>query len=235
MGPVKLADNVWNLTPGPKNSLSASFLISGSTGAILFDTGFGEEFLPPFISKITDLPVTVINSHYHFDHIGCNKAFPEFYMHPFELDLLDPDLKSKGRPLYDGTKFNLGDREIEVVYLPGHSKGSVALFDRKNRQFFAGDTVSTRYIYMLKGDYSIQDFADSMDKILSLCDESATIFCCHGETAVDIGLVRKLKDIILRVNDGSMAPERIEKRGGRIDMITDLYLTEEDIGFSFPL
>ncbi len=235
MGPVKLADNVWNLTPGPDASLSASFLITGSAGAILFDTSFGEVYLPPLINEITEHPVTVINSHYHFDHVGGNKAFPEFYMHPYELDLLDPDLKATGRPIFDGTKFDLGDREIEVVYLPGHSKGGVSLFDRKNKQFFAGDTVSTRYIYMLKGDYSTPDFADSMDKILNLCDESAVIFCCHGVTAAHIGLVRKLKDIILRVNDGAMVPQRIEKKGGRIDMITDLYLTEEGIGFSFPL
>jgi glyoxylase-like metal-dependent hydrolase (beta-lactamase superfamily II) len=44
-----------------------SYLILGSKRALLFDTGL--------VSQLTSLPVTVLNSHTHFDHVGDNWQF----------------------------------------------------------------------------------------------------------------------------------------------------------------
>lgn len=52
-----------------------SHLIVGDDSAVLFDTGMG--FLPirPVVERITSLPVSVINSHTHYDHVGGNHEF----------------------------------------------------------------------------------------------------------------------------------------------------------------
>lgn len=42
-------------------------------------------------------------------------------------------------PLADGDVIDLGDRQYEVLHLPGHTHGSIALFDRTNRELFSGD------------------------------------------------------------------------------------------------
>lgn len=42
-------------------------------------------------------------------------------------------------PLYDGDVFDLGDRQIEVIHVGGHSPGSIVLLDRANRIAFTGD------------------------------------------------------------------------------------------------
>ena len=53
-----------------------SFLIVGQTYALLWDTGMGLAPIRPVVEALTDLPVVVINSHSHFDHVGGNWAFP---------------------------------------------------------------------------------------------------------------------------------------------------------------
>ena len=52
-----------------------SYLILGSKSALLFDTGLGIGKITHVVNKLTHLPVTVLNSHTHFDHVGGNADF----------------------------------------------------------------------------------------------------------------------------------------------------------------
>jgi len=51
------------------------YLIIGSNKALLFDTGMGMDHVSPVIKQLTRLPVWVLNSHTHPDHIGGNYEF----------------------------------------------------------------------------------------------------------------------------------------------------------------
>jgi glyoxylase-like metal-dependent hydrolase (beta-lactamase superfamily II)/catechol 2,3-dioxygenase-like lactoylglutathione lyase family enzyme len=52
-----------------------SYLILGSERALLFDTGMGIASIRELVSGLTGLPVVVLNSHTHFDHVGGNWEF----------------------------------------------------------------------------------------------------------------------------------------------------------------
>ncbi|MBZ5497054.1 MAG: MBL fold metallo-hydrolase [Acidobacteriia bacterium] len=52
-----------------------SYLIVGSQRALLFDTGMGMGDLRKIVTQLTRLPIIVLNSHTHFDHIGDNWQF----------------------------------------------------------------------------------------------------------------------------------------------------------------
>jgi glyoxylase-like metal-dependent hydrolase (beta-lactamase superfamily II) len=54
-----------------------SWLYLGSASAALIDSGTGIAAIKPVVESLTTLPVTVINTHYHFDHVGGNAAFAE--------------------------------------------------------------------------------------------------------------------------------------------------------------
>ena len=54
-----------------------SYLIVGDSSAVLFDSGIGLVPLAPVVKALTQLPVRVLNSHSHFDHVGANHEFDQ--------------------------------------------------------------------------------------------------------------------------------------------------------------
>lgn len=54
-----------------------SYLIIGNEKALLFDTGSGISDISSVVGHLCDKEVLAINSHAHFDHVGCNHRFPE--------------------------------------------------------------------------------------------------------------------------------------------------------------
>jgi glyoxylase-like metal-dependent hydrolase (beta-lactamase superfamily II) len=59
-----------------------SYLIIGSRKAILFDTGMGISNIKAVVEQLTKLPVSVLNSHTHNDHVGDNWRFADIYGMP---------------------------------------------------------------------------------------------------------------------------------------------------------
>lgn len=62
-------------------------LIVGSEKALLFDTGYGTGRLDETVRQITALPLIVVNSHGHVDHVLGNPQFSEVHIHPADLTL----------------------------------------------------------------------------------------------------------------------------------------------------
>ncbi len=54
-----------------------SWLIVGRSRALLFDTGMGMSRISTVVRELTRLPVTVVNSHSHYDHVGGNAEFTD--------------------------------------------------------------------------------------------------------------------------------------------------------------
>jgi hydroxyacylglutathione hydrolase len=100
----------------------------------------------------------VINTHGHFDHVGGNGYFlnAKVAIHEADAGILekgDNELSNAGffdgklqpkkpdRTLKEGDKFSSDKLDLEVIHTPGHSPGSICLYDKKRRILFTGDTV----------------------------------------------------------------------------------------------
>ena len=67
-----------------------------------------------------------------------------------------------------GDVIDLGDRTFEVMHLPGHSPGSIGLYDRKAGQFFSGDVVYDGELLDQLSASVIDDYLCSMVRLLDL-------------------------------------------------------------------
>ena len=80
-----------------------SYLLIGSEFALLIDTGLGIGNIKTEIDKLTTLPIKVITTHAHWDHIGGHSMFNMIYIHEEDLEWL-----KNGIPLpLDVVKSNL--------------------------------------------------------------------------------------------------------------------------------
>jgi len=115
--------------------------------------------------------VTILNTHEHFDHVGGNKRFKEFLekmgvsvifaSHRIAADVLEKGddyvilSYAYGRrfepqkvelKLEDGDKLQIGRKRLKVIHTPGHTAGSICLYEPEERILFTGDTVFNRTV-----------------------------------------------------------------------------------------
>ena len=169
----------------------AAFLVRGSEKALLIDTLTGVGSIKAFCRELTDLPLTVVNTHGHVDHLGGNAEFERVYMHPMEMDAVHvhgsvakkiafleaanrmANLTRKGvgtadlvrekpyyiYPITDGEYFNLGGgKVIEAIHVPGHSRGSLAMLDVRERILFVGDSLNLGALLFLENSTSVEEY-----------------------------------------------------------------------------
>ncbi|MDI6606063.1 MAG: MBL fold metallo-hydrolase [Candidatus Omnitrophota bacterium] len=133
-------------------------LASGeNSSAIIIDPGSEAPKIKGVLAKHGLRPGLVINTHGHYDHIGCDDKFGvPVYVHVQDLPLLkDSRLNLSGmfafsyrvhseiRTLEDKEQIKLDDIELEVMHMPGHTPGGIALLLKKPKDkiVFTGDSL----------------------------------------------------------------------------------------------
>lgn len=173
------------------------YLIAGEKYALLLDTGFDGSWLPEQVRELTDLPVTLVHSHHHGDHTGGDANWSPVWIHEEEVGEL---LSQPGHeqldvhPLYDREVIDLGGRRLQIIHVPGHSRGSIALLDIDNRMLFSGDTVMRQPVFLQNSDSDAYSFLESLDKLAARSEEFDRIYPSHGDYPIgieDIAYLRK--------------------------------------------
>lgn len=152
----------------------------------------------------------VINTHLHVDHAVGDKFVAEKFRVPVlghrSDEVLGERLQQQAQMfgmrekldsvsltsyLEDGEKVRIGNGELEVLHVPGHSRGSVALYDREGKYVIVGDALFAGSIG--RTDLPGGDFGTLVksikDKLLSLPDDTA-VYPGHGP-ATTIGRERR--------------------------------------------
>ena len=170
-----------------------SFLIEGSDKALLIDGLSGVGSLKAFVRELTELPVTLVNTHGHVDHIGANFEYKEVYIAPEDIPLMyahsdmemrlgfaksgamfaplptEPKLSDvtvpgpvKTLPMKNGDIFDLGGVKLEVIAVPGHTRGTVVFLDRDRRIVYSGDACNRNTLVYGEESASIEEFKESL-------------------------------------------------------------------------
>ena len=64
--------------------------------------------------------------------------------------------------VYDGSVFDLGERVVEVIAVPGHTAGTIVLLDRKNGIVFSGDACNANTLLFLPHSTSVEAYRESL-------------------------------------------------------------------------
>ena len=186
------------------------FLLTGEQRALLFDTGNPGGDLKDFVAGLTKLPVFVLLSHAHGDHVGGLGQFGRVYIHQDEEPLLrrhSPDIAVEY--VEDGQVFDLGGETVTAYHVPGHTPGGLVLLDTARRRLYAGDMLSDLSLYMFMEHCSLADYVASMDKLEALTFDEA--YTCHGSPVLGKESVAGLRAVAAGVLDGSVTPELAHK------------------------
>lgn len=145
----------------------------------------------------------IINTHLHIDHVAGVPFLRKKYGAPLLAHVGDKFLGEKiyyqaaafgldmeiegieiSEFLKNGDKIKIGHGEIEVIEVPGHSKGSIALYDPQGKWLISGDALfrgSIGRTDLPGGDY--RELIDSISSKLLTLPEDTVIFPGHGPTS----------------------------------------------------
>ena len=132
---IQINKNSWRIEDGGVRF----FLLTGTERALLIDSGMMVNNAKDIAQELTDLPVSLLNTHADRDHIGSTEQCETFYMHPAEETLYRSSGKSGSFiPVKEGDIIDLGQRELKIIEIPGHTSGSIGVLDVAGRVLDGG-------------------------------------------------------------------------------------------------
>ena len=173
-----------------------------------------------FITERELIPVCVMLTHGHFDHIygltdfvrtygvpaymDPNETYSFEHTNPYvcgKYDLALPELPESFQDAKEGDIIEVGDLRFEVLQTPGHSVGGLCYLERNEKILFSGDTIFAGAIGRTDhpgGDYDLL-MKSIWEKIMCL-DGDIRIFPGHGPST-DIARERMTNPFLLPFNE----------------------------------
>lgn len=212
---IKINDNTWRIED---NHHVRFFLLTGTKEALLIDSGMMVCNAREIAEELTNLPIRLLLTHADRDHVGSNAEFDTFYMHPSEAANYYNTQKMTGdfTPIEDGDQLDLGDRPLEIIAIPGHTPGSIAVLDVKNRVLISGDPIQDGMIFMFGVQREMHAYLKSLRKLDAYRDRFDEIYPSHGSIPVKPELIDQLYDASVRMLNGEFAYEEAEFHGMKV-------------------
>ena len=171
---LSVNDHIWLLND---NNEATGYVIAGTRYAAVIDTMIGLVDVRAITEELTDLPLILINTHGHIDHIGGNWGFEKAFMNLADQAVAEKSLShpqvEEAIELYnlvfpafenieDEQEFDLGEIILTAYHFPGHTPGEIVLFDKKDRILFSGDGVLEQLWLQLPESMSVEVQIKSM-------------------------------------------------------------------------
>jgi glyoxylase-like metal-dependent hydrolase (beta-lactamase superfamily II) len=203
---VELEKNIWRIVPpAPSGNV---YVLKGRLKNVLIDTGLYQTFgyvrgeLERIGLTVEEIDL-VINTHEHFDHIGGNPFLRRTAMiaahrsAATKIELQDEyvtHMKENNQSLDDDfsiniwlenrAMFDIGDYKLKILHTPGHTSGSIIIYEPFKHFMFTGDTVvKGEYLTPMLESGSAAEFVNSIERLQTL--KIRTLYPGHGEESHD--------------------------------------------------
>ncbi|MCQ2592247.1 MAG: MBL fold metallo-hydrolase [Treponema sp.] len=190
---------------------SRQFFFIGTEKVLLVDTGFGRIDFTARIREYSELPIEVVLTHGHVDHIGGLKQFGECFANERDFSMIPEDIKKK--PLKDGDKIDIGNFVFEVIEIPGHTEGSIVLLEKNKKFLIAGDSVQEGPIFMFGDVSKFDSYIASMEKLNNFKKNIKKIYSAHNTLSYGPEYIKYCIDDAKLFKAGKIVPEESESMG----------------------
>jgi glyoxylase-like metal-dependent hydrolase (beta-lactamase superfamily II) len=237
----EITDGIWFISD--KTGVNC-YLVDGETKSLLIDTGWGLGNLAELIHSITSLPIEVVFTHGHPDHVNGAYQFSDLYITPEDEKLLNTFYVKESRqgiienfkaitppnfskedwisakitnpsPVKEGYVFDLGERKLEVIKCPGHTPGSICLLDEKDEILFTGDSILAKPVLMnLETSLPLKTYLNSIKHVNNFSDKFSTILSGHDDKPVDTIVLEELINGVSDILEGKIVGKPEKTRFG---------------------
>lgn len=187
---------------------------------IVVDSGTGEFFtdIKSYIQKNHDTSrmKMIINTHCHYDHSGGDKKLRDWLnasisIHEKDKRALEtgrgiaanlfnivPKIVTVDKALRNGMKIKTKNYSFEVIHTPGHTPGSICLYEREHKILISGDTLFENGVgrFDLPGGDGAE-LKKSLEKLSSL--PITYLLPGHGQPKTS-GVNFHIKQVLLQTN-----------------------------------
>lgn len=217
-----------------------SYLVIDQTQTLLIDTGMGYASIKNEVEKLTALPVKVLLTHAHWDHIGGASEFSdvEVFAHHWEQDMLTKGFKANEVPelidvamfsdgfapkayeapgrrttavLHDGQGILLDSVSVQVTHTPGHTPGSVSFFIPEMNLLATGDTLYPGPLYGQMPESNMDDYVASIEKLAAYVNNETLILPGHNAVESTAELVKDAQEVFAKYASGARETEIVGK------------------------
>lgn len=167
------------------------WIIHDSRHAVAIDPGDATPILAALQANQLELSAILL-THHHADHIG---GVPALLAHR-QVPVFGPSndhIASVTQKLQQGQRITVPDLELEldVIEVPGHTRGHIAYYAAGQHWLFCGDTLFAGGCGRLFEGTPSQMLA-SLDKLAALPDDTA-VYCAHEYTMSNLRFAREVE------------------------------------------
>jgi len=224
---IAIDSQTWMIKEGEGLSGVYMYLLAGEEKALLIDTGYGSIPLDEICQSLTSLPIEVVLTHGHVDHIGGTGAFKTVYIKAVDYDLYIEHSKKDIRMLFSDEKLypvnrevtfiegneeiDLGGRKLKLISTPGHTKGCICILDMDRRRLFTGDSCCKASVLFTAGNAaSFEEYKESLELLIRMEDLYDTTWPCHHSYPVDKDIIHQFNEAISNLIEGKEEGETME-------------------------
>lgn len=214
---VRINADTWRMEDG----FVRFFLLVGEERAVMIDSGMNCPDAAALAKTLSDKPVLLLNTHADGDHTSGTGGFREIRIHAsdyFGCGLKDRFPDTALVKIEDGDVIDPGNRPLKIIHIPGHTKGSVAILDEKNRVLYAGDTVQNGNIYLFGKHRCPEDYEASLEKLIEMSAQYDCIYASHGDFLLPGDYVSKVKAAWMQVQNGNAAFDIVDLHGIKVKL-----------------
>lgn len=208
----------------------AMYLVIGDKRACLIDAGCGLGDLKSYVETLTDKPVFVVLTHGHFDHVGGASLFQEVYLNELDeevyrehtstayrqqmlaslpesmkinVEVMNPVKQTLFLPLEDRQQFDLGGMTLEMISVPGHTRGMMMVLMVEAKIMLYGDACGVGVLLFEDYATTVSEYLQALQN-LKMKDHGryTTIIRNHGTFESELSLLDNVIECCHEILEG---------------------------------